>query len=249
MKKLYLIGNMKMNMSLSELEPYFEHIVGIAENSSNVVGVCVPYVYMNMAKYMLDGSKVLFGAENMYHADKGAFTGEISAHMLNDFGCDLVILGHSERRHIFGETDEDINLKVKKALETGITPILCFGETIEERKAGSTYNIVERQITSALQDIDEEDIGRIIFAYEPVWAIGTGISATSDQAEEICGFAKRLLEDNYCLKNSIMLYGGSLKADNAQEILSKESIDGGLIGGACLKLDEFQKIIDTKVEK
>lgn len=249
MKKLYLIGNMKMNMSLSELEPYFEHIVGIAENSSNVVGVCVPYVYINMAKYMLDGSKVLFGAENMYHADKGAFTGEISAHMLNDFGCDLVILGHSERRHIFGETDEDINLKVKKALETGITPILCFGETIEERKAGSTYNIVERQITSALQDIDEEDIGRIIFAYEPVWAIGTGISATSDQAEEICGFAKRLLEDNYCLKNSIMLYGGSLKADNAQEILSKESIDGGLIGGACLKLDEFQKIINTKVEK
>ena len=249
MKKLYLIGNMKMNMSLSELEPYFEHIVGIAENSSNVVGVCVPYVYINMAKYMLDGSKVLFGAENMYHADKGAFTGEISAHMLNDFGCDLVILGHSERRHIFGETDEDINLKVKKALETGITPILCFGETIEERKARSTYNIVERQITSALQDIDEEDIGRIIFAYEPVWAIGTGISATSDQAEEICGFAKRLLEDNYCLKNSIMLYGGSLKADNAQEILSKESIDGGLIGGACLKLDEFQKIIDTKVEK
>ena len=249
MKKLYLIGNMKMNMSLSELEPYFEHIVGIAENSSNVVGVCVPYVYINMAKYMLDGSKVLFGAENMYHADKGAFTGEISAHMLNDFGCDLVILGHSERRHIFGETDEDINLKVKKALETGIIPILCFGETIEERKAGSTYNIVERQITSALQDIDEEDIGRIIFAYEPVWAIGTGISATSDQAEEICGFAKRLLEDNYCLKNSIMLYGGSLKADNAQEILSKESIDGGLIGGACLKLDEFQKIIDTKVEK
>ena len=240
---------MKMNMSLSELEPYFEHIVGIAENSSNVVGVCVPYVYINMAKYMLDGSKVLFGAENMYHADKGAFTGEISAHMLNDFGCDLVILGHSERRHIFGETDEDINLKVKKALETGITPILGFGETIEERKAGSTYNIVERQITSALQDIDEEDIGRIVFAYEPVWAIGTGVSATSDQAEEICGFAKRLLEDNYCLKNSIMLYGGSLKADNAQEILSKESIDGGLIGGACLKLDEFQKIIDTKVEK
>lgn len=249
MKKLYLIGNMKMNMSLSELEPYFEHIVGIADNSSNVVGVCVPYVYINMAKYMLDGSKVLFGAENMYHADKGAFTGEISAHMLNDFGCDLVILGHSERRHIFGETDEDINLKVKKALETGITPILCFGETIEERHAGSTYNIVERQISSALQDINEEDIGRIIFAYEPVWAIGTGVSATSDQAEEICGFAKRLLEDNYGLKNSIMLYGGSLKADNSQEILSKESIDGGLIGGACLKLDEFQKIIDTKVEK
>lgn len=249
MKKLYLIGNMKMNMSVSELEPYFEHIVGIANNSNNVVGVCVPYVYINMAKYMLEGSKVLFGAENMYHADKGAYTGEISAHMLNDFGCDLVILGHSERRHIFGETDEDINLKVKKALETGITPILCFGETLDERKAGSTYNVVERQIMSALNDIDSDDIGRIIFAYEPVWAIGTGVSATSDQAEEICSFVKRLLHDNFDLNDSIVLYGGSLKPDNAQELLSKESIDGGLIGGACLKLDEFQKIIDTKVEK
>lgn len=248
MKKLYLIGNMKMNMSVSLLEPYFDRLIPIANSTTNVVGVCVPYVYLNMAKYMLDGSKVLFGAQNMYYADEGAYTGEISAHMLNDFGCDLVILGHSERRHIFHETDEEINLKLKKALETGLTPILCFGETLEERNGGSAFNTVESQLMSALDGIDEEDLGRIIFAYEPVWAIGTGISATSNQAEEICAFTKKLLKENYNLSSSIVLYGGSLKSTNAEDILSKPSIDGGLIGGACLKLDEFEKIINTKVE-
>lgn len=248
MKKLYLIGNMKMNMSVSQLEPYFEKLTTIAQNSSNVVGVCVPSVYISMAKYMLDGSKVLFGAENMYYADSGAYTGEISAHMLNDFGCDLVIIGHSERRQIFKETDIDVNLKIKKALDTGLTPILCFGETIEERNSGKAKPIVEQQILSALQGVDAEDIGRIIFAYEPIWAIGTGVSATSEQTEEMCAFAKRLLSENFGLENSIVLYGGSLKASNAEDILSKKSIDGGLIGGACLKIDEFEKIINTKVD-
>lgn len=248
MKKLYLIGNMKMNMSVSQLEPYFEKLTTIAQNSSNVVGVCVPSVYISMAKYMLDGSKVLFGAENMYYAESGAYTGEISSHMLNDFGCDLVIIGHSERRQIFKETDIDVNLKIKKALDTGLTPILCFGETIEERNSGKAKPIVEEQILSALQGVDAEDIGRIIFAYEPIWAIGTGVSATSEQAEEMCAFAKRLLSENFGLENSIVLYGGSLKASNAEDILSKKSIDGGLIGGACLKIDEFEKIINTKVD-
>lgn len=248
MKKLYLIGNMKMNMSLSELEPYFEKITTIANSTSNAVGVCLPYVYINMAKYMLEGSKVLYGAENMHYADKGAYTGEISAHMLNDFNCDLVIIGHSERRQLFHESDDKINLKVKKALDEGLTPILCFGETLEERNGGQAFNVVESQIISALKDIDEEDIARIIFAYEPVWAIGTGVSATSLQAEEICAFTKKLLKENFYQNSSIVLYGGSLKPDNAQDILSKPSIDGGLIGGACLKIDEFEKIIMTKVE-
>lgn len=248
MKKLYLIGNMKMNMSLSELEPYFEKLGTIANSTNNVVGVCLPYVYINMAKYMLEGSKVLFGAENMHYEDHGAFTGEISANMLNDFNCDIVILGHSERRAMFYESDEEINLKVKKALESGITPILCFGETLEERNEGKAYSIVESQLVNALSGIDDEDIARIIFAYEPVWAIGTGVSASANQAEEICGFAKRLLKDNFDQNTSIVLYGGSLKPENAEEILSKESIDGGLIGGACLKIDQFEKIIMTKVE-
>lgn len=248
MKKLYLIGNMKMNMSLGELEPYFDKITEIANSTTNVVGVCLPSVYLNMAKYMLEGSKVLFGAENMHYADKGAYTGEISAHMLNDFNCDLVIIGHSERRHLFHESLEDVNLKVKKALSEGLTPILCFGETLEERNGGQAYNVVESQLVSALNGVDEEDIGRIIFAYEPVWAIGTGVSATSLQAEEICAFTKKLLKEQFDQNSSIVLYGGSLKPDNAMDILSKGSIDGGLIGGACLKIADFEKIIMTKVE-
>ncbi len=237
-----------MNMSLAELEPYFEKISAIAGSADNVVGVCVPSVYINLAKYMLEGSKVLYGAENMHYADHGAFTGEISANMLGDFNCDLVIIGHSERRQLFHESDEEINLKIKKALESGLTPIVCFGETLDERNGGQAYNIVESQLMSALKDIEEEDIGRIIFAYEPVWAIGTGVSATSSQAEEICAFAKRLLKENFCQDSSIVLYGGSLKPENAQDILSKPSIDGGLIGGACLKVNDFEKIIMTKVE-
>jgi len=248
MKKLYLIGNHKMNMSVSQLEPYFEELSEIAATSENVVGVCVPYVYLNMAMGMLEGSKVLYGAQNMYHQDSGAFTGEISANMLEDFSCDLVILGHSERRMYFHETDEEINLKVKKALEKGITPILCFGETLEERNAKMAFSVVERQIVGGLEDLSEEEISRIIFAYEPVWAIGTGVSATAEQAEEMISFAKRLIEDNYAVTKSIVLYGGSLKPSNAQEILSKPSIDGGLIGGACLKINDFRELINTKVE-
>ena len=248
MKKLYLIGNHKMNMSVAELEPYFDKLAEIASTSDNVVGVCVPYVYLNMAKGMLEGSKVLFGAQNMHHKDSGAYTREISAHMLNDFGCDLVIIGHSERRAYFNETDEDVNLKVKKALEEGITPILCFGETLDERNGNMAHGVVERQIMGALQDLEYEDVSRIIFAYEPVWAIGTGVSATAEQAEEMIAFAKRLIADEYGVKTSIMLYGGSLKPSNAEEILNKPSIDGGLIGGACLKINDFKEIINTKVE-
>ena len=139
MKKLYLIGNQKMNMSYSELEPYFENLKNIANNSENVVGVCLPSVYLDLAKYALEGSKVLYGAQNMYYEDKGAYTGEISASMLNDFNCDMVIIGHSERRNIFHETDEDVNLKVKKALNFGLIPILCFGELKEERESGMAF--------------------------------------------------------------------------------------------------------------
>ena len=248
MKKLYLIGNQKMNMSMSELEPYFEGLASIASTSDNVVGVCVPYVYLDMAQGMLQGSKVLFGAQNMHHEDAGAYTGEISARMLDDFGCDMVILGHSERRQYFHETDDLINLKVKKALDAGITPILCFGETLDERNAQMAYSVVERQLMGGLADLEEEEVSRIIFAYEPVWAIGTGVSATSDQADEIIGFAKRLLEREFGVKQSIILYGGSLKPSNAEDILSKPSIDGGLIGGACLKLKDFESLINTKVE-
>ena len=248
MKKLYLIGNHKMNMSIAELEPYLESLSHIASTSDNVVGVCVPYVYLDMTQGMLQGSKVLFGAQNMHYEESGAYTGEISARMLEDFGCDMVILGHSERRSYFGETDELINLKVKKALEMGITPILCFGETLDERNGKMAYSVVERQIMGALDGLEVEDVCRVIFAYEPVWAIGTGVSATAEQAEDMIGFAKRLIEREFGVKESIVLYGGSLKPSNAEEILSKPSINGGLIGGACLKIKDFEQLINTRVE-
>ena len=230
------------------MEPYLEHLANISKNTTNVVGVCIPYVFINMAQAYLEGSNVLFGAQNMHHEEKGAYTGEISVGMLEDFGCDLVILGHSERRAYFNETDELVNLKVKKALERGITPILCFGETLEERNSNLAHSVVERQLLKGLEGLDYYDVERILFAYEPVWAIGTGVSATSEQAEEMISFAKRLLKDNFDVQQTIMLYGGSLKPSNAQEILSKPSIDGGLIGGACLDLNDFKEIIDTKVE-
>ena len=248
MKKLYLIGNLKMNMSYAEIEPYLENLVEISANAHNVVGVCIPSVYLDLAKYTLEGSKVLYGAQNMHYEDCGAFTGELSANMLNDFNCDMVIIGHSERRSYFNETDSDVNKKVKKALETGLTPILCFGEKLEERQNGMTYSVIEKQIVEALADLTEEEVARIIFAYEPVWAIGTGLSATGEQAEEVISVVKRLLSEQFGHNESIVLYGGSLKPSNAMEILSKPSINGGLIGGACLKIKDFEELILTKVE-
>ncbi len=239
---------MKMNMDYSHLEPYFGDLARIADNSNNVVGVCVPYVYLELAKYMLDGTKVLYGAENMYHEDSGAYTGEISANMLNDFACDLVIVGHSERRSYFHESDLDVNKKIKKALDSGLTPIMCFGETLEERQGNMAFSVVEKQLMGGLQGLEYDEVSRIIFAYEPVWAIGTGVSATSDQAEEMIAFAKRIIAENFGVKETIVLYGGSMKPSNAEDLLSKPSIDGGLIGGACLKIDDFEKIINVKVE-
>ena len=248
MKKLYMIGNLKMNMSYAEIEPYLENLIEISAHSDNVVGVCIPSVYLDLAKYTLEGSKVLYGAQNMHYEDNGAYTGEISAHMLNDFNCDIVIVGHSERRNYFGETDADVNLKIKKALETGLTPIVCFGENLEERQGNMTFGIIEQQITGALEGLNDEEVARIIFAYEPVWAIGTGLSATGAQAEEVISFVKRLLSEHYNVTGSIVLYGGSLKPSNAMDILSNPSIDGGLIGGACLKVKDFEELISMKVE-
>ena len=250
MKKLYLIGNHKMNLSYAELDKYFDNLVEAVNETNNVVGVCVPSCYLDLAKYKLEGSTILFGAENCYHKDSGAYTGEISAKMLTDFNCDLVIVGHSERRTLFGETDEDVNLKTKKAIENGLMPIICFGETLEERNSNKQKDVVKTQVLASLEGIEKDDLNRIIFAYEPVWAIGTGLTATSDQAEEIISYAKELITEKYGVNADeiIMLYGGSLKPSNALEILSKPSINGGLIGGACLKVDDFKMIFDTIVE-
>ncbi len=250
MKTKYLIGNMKMNMNKEKLIPYFEDLRKVAENSNNVVGVCVPAVYLYLAEKCLKGGKVWYGTENFYYKDNGAYTGEISADMLNDFNAKMVIVGHSERRTIFSESDEEINLKALKALKSGIKPIICFGENLDERNRHLEKLVVETQILEAITNMEAEDIKNCIFAYEPVWAIGTGVTATSDQAEEIISFAKELIAKNYGLKHEdiVMLYGGSMKPANAKELLEKPSIDGGLIGGACLKVEDFKGIIDIEIE-
>jgi len=259
MKTKYLIGNIKMNMDKESLIPYFENIREIAENSNNVVGVCVPSVYLDLAERYLNGSKVWYGAQNFYFEDKGTYTGEISGNMLKDFNAHMVIVGHSERRAMFNETNEDVNKKIKKALSLGLKPILCFGETRDERMSGKEKDVVKTQLFEALKDIEKEQLKEIIFAYEPVWAISCGIvatnakddvAATSDIAEEMLAYAKGLISQKYNVKNDeiIMLYGGSMKPSNALELLSQKDIDGGLIGGACLKFDTFKGVIDVEIE-
>ena len=241
--KKYLIGNMKMNQSYAVLEKYFDEIKEIAANTENYVGVCVPNVYLNLAKDKLAGSKVHYGVENVYHEDKGAYTGEVSVNMLKDFDTELVIVGHSERRQMFGDTDKEVNKKVKKVLASGMTPILCYGESLEERKAGITNEVVLYQLEAALSGLDKDSVAKIIFAYEPIWAIGTGVSATDDEAEEICKLSKDIVREKFGVE-VVVLYGGSMKPANAKGLLSKPSIDGGLIGGACLKTEDFNGIIN-----
>lgn len=250
MKTKYLIGNMKMNMDFATLQSYFKELVEATNETKNVVGVCVPSVYLETASNNLEGSNVLYGVQNMYYEDFGAYTGEISANMINDFDAKLVILGHSERRTYFHETDEDINLKVKKALEEGLTPVLCFGETKSERENGEEKSVVKTQVLADIDGLSKDDVKKIIFAYEPVWAIGTGLTATSEQAEEMIKFTKEVLFEKVGLKADeiICLYGGSMKGSNAKELLNMPSIDGGLIGGACLKVASFKEIFDIIVE-
>lgn len=242
--KKYLIGNMKMNQSYAILEKYFDEIKEIANASDNYVGVCVPSVYLNLAKNKLDGTNVHYGVENVYHENNGAYTGEISTDMLKDFNTELVIVGHSERRQLFGETDKEVNKKVKKVLLAGMTPILCYGESLEERKKGLTEEVVLYQLDAALSGLDKDSVSKIIFAYEPIWAIGTGVSATDDEAEEICKLSKDIVREKFGCE-VVVLYGGSMKPANAKGLLSKPSIDGGLIGGACLKTEDFKGIINN----
>lgn len=242
MKKFYLIGNLKMNLSKAELLPYFEKLK--SKNYKSKVGLCVPSVYLPLAHKELNDSNVLYGAQNIYYKDSGAYTGEISAKMLQDFNTKLVLVGHSERRALFGETNEVVNAKTKKILEYSYTPIVCFGETLAERNQGFAKDVVYGQIRGALENLSKENMSKIIFAYEPVWAIGTGINATSKQAEEIIAYAKEVVYELSSSREIVMLYGGSLKASNAEDILNQPSIDGGLIGGASLTFEDFNAIIE-----
>lgn len=250
MRRKVVAGNWKMNMNLSgtiELISAIKNELSKSDSKSEVI-VCPPFTSLETAVTLVKGSAIKVGAQNMHYENDGAFTGEISADMLKSVGCEYVIIGHSERRTLFGETDEMINKKIKKAQSSGLKPIFCVGETLEEREKGLTEKVVENQVKNGLSGIEESDLFNLIIAYEPVWAIGTGKTASPEQAQEVHKFIRNLISklfSNNFADNLIIQYGGSVKPDNAKELFSQPDIDGGLIGGASLKADSFVTIANS----
>ena len=246
MRKPVIIGNWKMNKDLDEAKKLVKEIISEKLDNNVEKVVCVPFVYVTEVKKLLEGTGVGLGAQNMFFETKGAFTGEISPVMLKSCGVSYVILGHSERRTIFNETDEMINKKVKSALQNKLIPILCCGETLEERNLGVEKEVVEKQIRNTLDDISVNDIEKVIIAYEPIWAIGTGLTASSDDAENMIKFIREILYDIYgnLSENIRIQYGGSVKPNNIKDLMQKENVDGALVGGACLESTSFCELIN-----
>ncbi len=246
-RRRIIAGNWKMNKTPSEAVALCAELKDLVKNDDVDVVYCVPAIDIVPVAEAIKGTNVQLGAENFYIEDKGAFTGEISAPMLVDAGVKYVIIGHSERRDIFGENDVLINAKVKKAFASGLTPILCCGESLSLRKAGTYKEWIARQIKWDLTDVTADQVKSLVIAYEPIWAIGTGETATADQAEEVCAMIREIIAKMYdeATAEAVRIqYGGSMNAGNAAELLSKPNIDGGLIGGASLKAD-FGKIVNA----
>jgi len=241
-----IAGNWKMNKLPSETYNYIKEVAAKTEGAKCKVIACVPYVNLQNAIEAAKGTNVAIGAENLHFEEKGAFTGEVSAQMLVDLGVEYVIIGHSERRQYFAETDLTVNKKIKAALAAGLKPIVCVGEVLAERDDGITAEIVSIQTKRALLGVEKESLKNIIIAYEPVWAIGTGRTATPEQADEVCGIIRNVIKDLYdeeTAEGTTIQYGGSMNAKNADELLEKYHVDGGLIGGASLKSDDFAVIV------
>ena len=248
MRTKVIAGNWKMNKLPSETFDFIKEIENLSKSASCKVVCCTPYVCLTEAVKAAEGTHVKIGAENLHFEDKGAYTGEVSADMLKDIGVEYVIIGHSERRQYFAETDETVNLKTKKALEKGLIPIVCVGESLEDREAGITMDLISIQIKKAFAGISSDDAKKVIIAYEPIWAIGTGKTATSDQAQEVCKGIRDVLSGLYSTEVAqeiIIQYGGSMNDTNAAELLAKPDIDGGLIGGASLVAEKFAPIVEA----
>jgi len=229
-----------MNMTPSEAVALCNTLKPLCKGAKADVVFCVPAIDIVPVKTALKGSKIQLGAENLFYEDKGAYTGEISADMLKDAGVQYVVIGHSERREYFNETDEIVNKKVKKAIEKGLTPIMCCGESLTQREQGITMDWIRMQIKCGLQDVAAEDVQKMVIAYEPIWAIGTGKTATTEQAEEVCKGIRACIAEVYgkeTAKKVRIQYGGSVNAANAAELFAQPDIDGGLVGGASLKAD------------
>ena len=248
LRRAVIAGNWKMNKTPVETAELINEMKPLVENAKCDVLLCVPYVDLQAALLTAKGSNIKIGAENCHWAESGAFTGEISAKMLTSMGVEYVIIGHSERRQYFGETNDTVALRVRAALDAGLKVILCVGETLENREQNITFETIATQTKIALASVKEEELKNVIIAYEPVWAIGTGKTATADQANEVNNYIRGLIAELYSVDAAnafVVQYGGSMNASNAAELLSKDDIDGGLIGGASLKAPDFAKIVEA----
>ena len=245
MRKPIIAGNWKMNKTPVEGANLVNELKPLVADAECDVVVCVPATDIYAVAEAVKGSNIHLGAQNVHFAESGAYTGEISADMLLALGVEYVIIGHSERRQYFGETDETVNKRTLTALNKGLIPIVCIGETLEERETGKTEEVLRRQVVEGLKGV--EDLTKLVIAYEPVWAIGTGKTATSEQANETIGFIRKTLADLFCPHCAAEVriqYGGSMKPGNAKELMAMEEIDGGLIGGAALKAADFSAIVN-----
>ncbi len=249
MRKLVIAGNWKMNKTPAETKTFLNELKGVVAGKTNCeVICCVPFTNLPVAVETVKGTNIKIGAQNVHFAKSGAYTGEISADMLTDLGVEYVIIGHSERRQYFAETDETVNARTLAALEAGLKVILCVGELEKEREQGITAEILGKQTKVDLLGVSAEQMKNVIIAYEPVWAIGTGKVATTEQADEACGVVRAVVEELYgkaVADETIVQYGGSMNAKNCKELLACENVDGGLIGGASLKTEDFGIIVDA----
>ena len=251
MKRFLIAGNWKMNKLTAEAAAFAKELKAKNFSNADEVAVLVPFTQLTAVGEGLSGSGIGFGAQNVHFEKSGAFTGEISVPMLEEIGVNYCIVGHSERREYFGETDETVNAKLKALIEAGITPILCVGESLEVREAQGEQTFVASQLVADFNGLTREGAGKVVIAYEPIWAIGTGKTATPEQAEEMCAFIRGViagLYDDELADKMLILYGGSMKASNAADLLAKPDINGGLIGGASLKIDDFSAIIDAAAQ-
>ena len=247
MRKKVIAGNWKMNMLPNEAMTMITELASKVKNTQNEVILCVPYTDLFYALLVAQDTNIKIGAQNMHFAESGAYTGEISGKMLKSIGVEYVIIGHSERRQYFNETDETVNKKLKSAFENGLKPIVCVGETLEQREAGNAYEVITSQTQKALDGLTDDQIQNTIIAYEPIWAIGTGKTATKEDANEAIKRIREKISQLYGTKVAegvIIQYGGSMKPENAKELLEMSDIDGGLIGGASLKAENFSEIVN-----
>ena len=247
MRVPFIAGNWKMFKTKADAAAFAEEFKGLYQGTDVRAAICAPFTDLETLVEAFRGTGIGVGAQNVHFADEGAYTGEISVAMLEEIGVDYCIVGHSERRQYFAETDETVNLKLKKLLAGSIRPIMCVGESLEQRDAGELFDVVQRQLTEGLAGIPAEDMKRVVIAYEPIWAIGTGRTASPEQAEEMCAFIRKVLIELYdedTADEVILQYGGRVKPANATEIMNMDEIDGALVGGASLKPADFMAIID-----